>query len=119
MAPDCGNSGDGDYDDSADVEGDMSLKPIEPGCLALTKPFVRRRSQTWVPSHTVTVLTASEMRTTCYVCNSIRQRWRIETPHANNAEYGVTIAIACECCLIRIDGGDPDAITETDKELTV
>ena len=115
MGADSPDTWDGSGDDNFDGEG-IGMKPIEPGCLALTKPFVRRRSQTCVPSHTVTVLTASEMRTTCYVCNSIRQRWRIETPHANNAEYGVTIAIACECCLIRIDGGDPDAITETDKE---
>jgi len=80
------------------------IKPIVPGCLALV---VSRK----VPTHEVTVnFYMAGYIIECDFCGSKDKWWDVTSRFYDNK------TAACTCCLIRIDGHDPDAITENEKE---
>jgi len=92
------------------------IKPIVPGCLALIQParvfnerneFIGER-----PAHTIRVVAKYSGGTkTCKKCKSKSFIWEISS-HFDKTDN----SFSCACRLTRIDGGDPDAITETEKE---
>ena len=108
MGADSPDTWDGSGDDSSDGEG-IGMKPIEPGCLAWNRPH----SSWGEPDHQVTVICKREPPAPfCGFCGSNQKWWSVDSPYK-----GVFHSVnACACRLTRIDGGDPDAITETDKE---
>lgn len=82
------------------------MKPIEAGCFAIVV------SRT-VPVHEVRVnFSMVGYIVDCDNCGSKDKWWDVTTPLFKSK------TAACTCCLRRIDGYDPDAITEKDKELT-
>jgi len=114
MGADSPDTWDGSGDNYIDGEGVGMIKPIEPGCLAIIAPVTLRVRGTCSPiqSHTVTVIErVPSDNYTCRVCRGSQNTWRINSPFCNPS-----IVLTCACRLTRIDGGDPDAITETDKE---
>jgi hypothetical protein len=89
------------------------LKPIEPGCMALAVPH-----PTWnEPPNVVQVVDKGDLtnRLPCDRCKTNEHTWRCMGQYTKTG----AIDIYCRCTLTRIDGGDPDQMTETDKELTV
>ncbi len=100
------------------------MKPIVPGCLALMleRQFSKikggiRIPSFLLPSHQVTVVEKFDnAEIVCWECGTLNNKWTVHSPLIAqiNEQFHV-----CKCYLIRIDGGDPDAITETEKELTV
>ena len=110
MGADSPDTWDGSGDDYIDGEG-IRMKPIEPGCLALLRPTEFRKSGK-TPAHIVHVIRRYGWDDiACDTCGALSARvWIVKTPYSEND------AGCCECGLTRIDGGDPDAITETDKE---
>lgn len=81
------------------------MKPIEPGCLALATP----PQDMALPVHTVTAVKEVDL-SPLLVPKPGHAIWMIDSPL-------VGIALACSCCLTRIDGG-PDAVLEkTDEEI--
>lgn len=72
------------------------MKPIEPGCLAITLP-----GRSPVGDHPggkeVRVLCLHESACSCYRCGGQGQRWQIR-----GLSFG--LRVACESVLMRIDG---------------
>jgi len=85
------------------------MKPIEPGCLALLRP-VELVTDEFIGCEVVRVVRQFRGRV-IFNCGHPHP-WLVEIPTVRQI-------IVCACDLTRIDGGDPDAITETEKELTV
>jgi hypothetical protein len=87
------------------------MKPIVPGCLALyhAGPSAAIR---YYPPRVVTVISGpADMGVgVCLNCHKSDGDCIVDgLPNGYNS--------VCSCVLTRIDGGDPDAITETEKEL--
>jgi hypothetical protein len=103
LGADSYNTWDGSGDDYIDGEG-IGMKPIEAGCLAL----VLSRA---VPVHEVRVnFRMIGYINDCESCGEEDKWWDVTSRFYNSK------TAACTCCLRRIDGHDPDAITETEKE---
>jgi len=116
MGADRHNLWDGSGDNYIDGEGIGMIKPVEAGCLALVCPVRVFNEQNKLigdkPAHTVRVIDKYKgSNKTCKKCGGRESVWQIESALFEHDE-----TFSCACRLTRIDGGDPDEITETDKE---
>ena len=77
------------------------MKPIEPGCLVYVPKIIKSVVQ-------VIELNTEYKDNECEACGRVGQFWVLDCNYA-----------ACQCALIRVDGGDPDALPqEMGKEVT-
>ena len=114
MGADAHNLWDGGGDDSSDGEGFGMIKPIVPGCLALFKGAITGYGDI-LPACGVRVGFGPRHKAEGDLCRHCGTNDKYFECRGLPLGYAAT----CACRLTRIDGHDPDAITETDKELTV